>query len=467
MAHATNDIHHVRMASGMGIVAITDAFVLGSAAVFFMALINLRLTVLVLIPMPLIVFLARFFTRRLHARYRAVQAAFADMTEVVRERLAGIRIIQADNRETESRLRLEEISETYIRNNMRLAYVIGVFFPLSAFCTNLSLAVVLYFGGRQTVFATITPGDFVAFINYLSLITWPMMALGWATNLVQRGMASLDRLRDILETRPAVIAPANPVRMQRFSRDIHFSNVSFSYSGENRGAEVLSNIDLRVRAGETLGIVGPPGSGKTTLLRLIPRLYDVTAGHIQVDGIDLKALDPTDLRRQIAYVPQEPFLFAGTIRENVAFGALDAKLDAIHQALAGAALTETIREMPAGLDTMVGERGVVLSGGQKQRIALARALFHRAPVLLLDDPVSQVDAKTGEAVVDTLQSLSRDRTLFIVSHRVSALAFAGRIITLMDGRIAENGTPEMLLHAGGYYARTRALQDLEAAYHVV
>lgn len=463
MAHATNDINQVRMATGMGLVALNDAVVLGTAAVAFMAVINLPLTLLVLIPAPLIVLGTRFFSRQMHTRYQQVQAAFGDLTEVVRERLAGVRVVKAHNWEAAAARAVEGASRDYVGRSLELVRVTGAFLPMMLTFTNLSLVIVLYFGGRQAILAAITPGDLAAFLNYLGLLTWPMMAMGWVTNLIQRGRASLDRLDRILRTAPAIADAPGAIALDTPRPEVRFRGVGFRY-GPPPAPPVLQAIDLAIPPGETLGIVGPPGSGKTTLLRLIPRLYDVSAGRLEVGGRDVRGLTLTSLRAHAALMPQEPFLFAATVRENITLGreVSAARLEAV---LAEAALERTLRLLPRGLETLVGERGVVLSGGQKQRIALARALLADAPLLLLDDPVSQVDSATAETIVAALERAKGRRTLVIASHRLAALRFADRILTLEEGRLTEIGTHAQLMAAGGYYAEAFRRQSLEDDLH--
>jgi ATP-binding cassette subfamily B protein len=462
MAHATNDIQQVRMAAGMGMVALNDAIVLGAAAIGFMLYINVTLTLFVLIPMPLITICARFFSKKMHRRYQSVQATFSDLTEVIRERFAGIRIIKAHNRKARETARVEAVSKEYIKENLGLVKIVGFFFPMMLLFTNLSLAIVLYLGGRQTIAMTITPGDFVAFIAYLGLLTWPMMALGWVTNLIQRGRASLDRINRILETRPEIKNRKHAVRLGQLQGRIVFKEVDFAYNHKDNGrTPVLSGISLAVEPGKILGIVGPPGSGKTTLLSLIPRRYDVSRGGIFVDGKDIRSLKIDNLRSHIAFMPQEPFLFAGTIRENIAFDnplIKEAQLEKISQK---AMLYDTIRAFPNGFETIVGEKGVILSGGQKQRIALARCLLQEAGVLILDDPISQVDLATGTAIIDAIKSMIGQKTIIIVSHRISAVSFADQIIALEQGRIIEQGTHRDLITTHQYYARTFQLQQYE------
>jgi ATP-binding cassette subfamily B protein len=467
MAHATNDIQQVRMAAGMGLVALNDAVVLGLAAIGFMAYIDVPLTLLVLIPMPFIALAARYFSRKMHHRYQQVQSSFAELTEAVRERIAGIRVIKSYGLERGEADRVNGFSQRYVRENLGLVKITGTFFPMMLLLTNLSLAIVIFFGGRQTIRGTITTGDFVAFISYLGLLTWPMMALGWVTNLIQRGRASLDRLNAVLQSRAHVVSRSSAQPLPTASREISLENVSFAYNGLQRSDSrpVLNSINLQVPAGTFLGIVGPPGSGKTTLLNLLPRLYDTAGGRILLDGHDIRDIRLPNLRSHMAFVPQEPFLFAGSIRQNLTLDDPAITQTTLKEAVAGAALDETIRSMPKGLETIVGEKGIVLSGGQKQRIALARALLTPAAIFLLDDPISQVDLETGTRIINTLHSMAGNRTIIIVSHRMSAVRHADRIITLEDGRIVETGNHSELMAGNRYYARTYRLQEIEEGWH--
>lgn len=467
MAHATNDIQHIRMATGMGMVALTDSIVLGTAAIGFMAYINIKLTVFVLIPMPMIVLSARFFSKKMHRLYGEVQGSFADLTEVVRERFAGIRIIKAYNMKEEAATRLETASKEYIDKNLSLVRITGSFFPMMILFSNLSLAIVLFLGGRQTIDFTITPGDFVAFISYLGLITWPMMAIGWVTNLIQRGKASLDRISKIMQTRPEIEDIPEAVSIKHINGSVVFENVKFSYGPglhESGALTVLNGIDIKVDQGKILGIVGPPGSGKSTLLSLIPRVFDVSQGCILLDGIDIRDFQVRSLRSKISFIPQEPFLFDGTIRENITFGNKKTKDPELIKAAEEACIYDTIISFSDGFETIVGEKGVILSGGQKQRIALARALLQDTSIIILDDPVSQVDLETGNAIINSIRSMAGQRTIIIVSHRLSAVRFANQIIVLENGRIIESGAHAELLANDKYYAKAFRLQEIEEEY---
>jgi ATP-binding cassette subfamily B multidrug efflux pump len=461
MAHATNDLQQVRMATGMGLVALNDAVFMGAAAIGFMLYIHVNLTLFVLIPMPFIVLGTRYFGRKMHRRYQDVQESFADLTEGVRERLAGIRIVKAYGTEETEQRQIERLSGKYVQQNVKLVTVTGSFFPLMLLFSNTSLAIVLYLGGRQTILQQITAGDFVAFISYLGLLTWPMMAMGWVTNLIQRGRASLDRIQVVLQTPPDITDAKNAVPLRNALGRLRFDGVGLSFNKTEPPA--LSDIHIDLEPGKTLGIIGPPGSGKTSLLNLILRFYDTTQGRIFVDGVDIRSIRLSSLRAQIAYVPQEPFMFAGTILDNITLGDRSYGREMIERAAEMAAIYTTIQSLPLGFETVVGEKGIILSGGQKQRIALARALLSHRPLLLLDDPISQVDTDTGTKIINTIRSLAGKKTILIVSHRLSALGFTDRIISLNKGRIIEYGTHAELMANDKYYAHTFRLQEIRYA----
>ena len=329
--------------------------------------------------------------------------------------------------------------------------------------TNLSMAIVLLVGGRLTILQEITPGDFVAFISYLGLLTWPMMAMGWVTNLIQRGRASLERLQVIFETEPEIIDPPGGRQDLRAPYELVFEGLHFHYAGRSKAdnaAPALDGVALRVAAGESIGLTGPPGGGKSTLLQLVPRLYDPVAGAVRINGLDLRTIRLAVLRDLVTYVPQEPFLFAASVRENITLGR-SVTAPQLARVVDQAALTETLEYFPQGLETPVGEKGIVLSGGQKQRIVLARALLAENPFLLLDDPISQVDTATAERIIAAIRSLQGQRTLLLVSQRLSALRHCDRIVVIDRGRITATGRHTQLVQQPGYYAEAWRRQALE------
>ncbi len=459
MAHATNDIMNIRMATGMGIVALTDAVTLGGASIIFMAYINIRLTLMVIFPMTALIFFSRFFTKKMHALYTDIQTIFSDMTESARENFSGIRIIKAYTKEKEAALQFDLISKNYVKKNISLVKIIGSFFPMLVFLSNLSLAIVIYVGGKKTMYLDITPGDFVAFISYLALLSWPMMAAGWLINLIQRGRASLHRIDALLQVTPEIEDSPQAILFNQARGDILFKNVLFTYP-ETRGFG-MSDINIKIGHGKILGIVGPPGSGKTTLLNLIPRIYDTVGGEILLDGVDIKSIKVRDLRKNISFVPQEPFLFAGTIKENIIFGQKNIDESVLIKAAKEASLYDDITALKNGFETIVGEKGVILSGGQRQRVAIARAFLHDAPILVLDDPVSQVDVKTANIIIKNILKKAGEKTIIIASHRIYAVSFADEIISMEDGRITESGTHLHLIEKNNYYAAVSRLQEIE------
>lgn len=459
MARASNDLQNIRMAVGMGLVALTDTVVLGVAAIGFMLYINVTLTCFALLPMPLIAILARVMTKRMHRMYKVVQASFGDLTETIREKFAGIRIIKAYTRHRIAADQVANISRNYVRENMRLIRLEQLFYPSIIFFSNLSSALVIYLGGRQAINLAITPGDFVAFVSYLGLVTWPMMAIGWVMNLLQRGAASLDRINAVLSEEPEIASPRQPVKIETIAGAIAFEKVGFKYAPEKPFA--LSNVSFSIRAGEVLGVVGPTGGGKTTLCNLLLRRYDPTSGRVLIDTIDVRTMELQILRSHLAVVPQEAFLFSGSIRDNLRIGNEVASENEMADALKAASLYETVASFPGQLDAFLGEKGVTLSGGQRQRLTLARALLTPARILVLDDALSQVDARTAAEILTNIKKLWAGRTLVMVSHRISHIKEADLIIVIGNGRIIQTGVHNELASQAGIYAKMYRWQEIE------
>ncbi len=449
MARAINDINAIRMATGMGLVALTDGIVLGIAAIGFMLSINARLTLFALIPAPIIIVLTRILTRRMSTGFENAQKTFADLTERAREVFAGIRVIKAYNRESWAHQNIEKEGQRYISVNMGLAKTLAFFFPMMVIFTNIGLAIVIWLGGRLTILGNITTGDFVAFISYLNLLTWPMMAMGWVTNLVQRGSASMRRINGILEELPEIRDSAQSIHIPQIRGKIEIKGLSFTHPGQSFYA--LKDIHLKIEAGDTIAVVGRVGAGKTTLLQTITRLLDAPAGTIFVDGWNVRQIPLQTLRKNIGFVTQEVFIFSDTIRNNILFGRTGVSQDHLETVLRAADIFEDIKNLEKGLDTFLGERGSTLSGGQRQRLTIARALILDPPILILDDALSMVDTRTEERILNQVLSLRQNKTNLSVSHRISTISRAERIAVLERGELVELGTHENLLEKGGIY----------------
>ena len=463
MAHATNDVEAVRMSIALGLVFLVDTMILGVMAISFMVYIHPLLTLYALLPMPLITVVTFLFSRIVHRRFEVVQKGFASLTERVREAISGIRVIRAYVQEEYEREKLSRLSQDYIRKNVSVTQASGMFLPFILFLSNLSLAIVLYFGGRLTIFQSITPGDFVAFMSYLGIFAWPMMALGWAVNVVQRGVASMTRLNRIFGEVPGTSDSRGLDGPEALQGRIEIRGLHFA-SGNER-APLLEDIHLVVREGEKIVIVGRTGAGKTILCNLLVRLLEPPEGSLFFDGIETHRIPLRVLRRSVGYVPQETFLFSDTIRENIAFGRLDAAEDEIEAAARIAQIEEDIRSFPEGMNTLVGERGVTLSGGQRQRIAIARAILMDPAILILDDALSSVDIQTEERILEEMDKALRGKTMVLVTHRIAPLRRADRIVVLDEGKIAETGDHLSLLARGGIYAdlywRSKLEEELE------
>jgi ATP-binding cassette subfamily B multidrug efflux pump len=465
MARLTNDLSAVRMAVGPAVMYLTNTIFGGVFALAFMVSIDLRLTILALLPLLALPFLIVRLGGAIHRRFEAVQEKFGDLTTLAQENLAGVRIVRAYRQEEAERARFDVRSEEYLERNLALARLYGMMSPGFGLVAGLATVVVLGVGGRLVVTGTITVGSFVAFGFYLAMLTWPMIALGWVINLFQRGSASMKRLAEILDARPVVVSPDAPRSLPPAAagRELEFRNVSFHFPTP-AGQEprwVLRNISFRVPAGSTLGIVGATGSGKSTLMDLVPRLHEPQEGVILMDGVPVSELSLEELRGEIGYAPQESMVFSETIGSNLAYS--DVSEQAVREAAEIAQLVATIQEMPSGYDTMLGERGINLSGGQRQRASLARALARRPHVVLLDDALSAVDTSTEAEILRGLRTALSGRTALISSHRISAVKDADQIVVLADGRIVEQGThAELTALQGRYWSLLRRQQLVES-----
>jgi ATP-binding cassette, subfamily B, multidrug efflux pump len=484
MSRATNDLNAVRMVLGPGIMYSATTVATMVLAIFFMFRLSPSLTGWVLLPVPIVAFAVRYFGETIHRLSEQIQAALGTLSTRAQENLTGVRVIRAYAQEEPEIAAFDLANREYVDQNIKLIATWSLFFPFLTALIGITFVLLLGKGGKDVIDHRFTVGTMWAFYWFLGQLVFPMIALGWVTNIFQRGAASMGRLNYIMNSQPGIRnecdaaneinpGPHTDVQAARPSADespisgeIEFRNLTFTYptSGNGDGTSsgpVLYNINLKIPAGSTLAIVGPTGSGKSTLAALIARLWDAPPGTLFIDGRSIRSYPLAELRRAIGYVPQDTFLFSDTLRENIAFGVTDADEEHIFEATEIASLSGEIQSFPHTYETMVGERGITLSGGQKQRTSIARAILRQPKILILDDALSSVDTDTEEKILRRLRDVMRKRTAILISHRVSTVKNADQIIVLREGRIIERGTHDKLLELGGYYADLNQKQMLE------
>jgi len=491
MSRATNDLSAVRMMIGPSIMYAANTMLTFVVALSVMVSIDARLALWSLIPLPFVSISVKFFGSAIHRRFEQIQAQLSEVSAVAQEALSGVRVVRAYRQEDAELERFRRSIDEYLARNRRLIVLQGFFFPSMGFFLGLGALLVVWLGSREVINGRISVGQFVAFNTYLTMLSWPMIAFGWVTNMLQRGMASWKRMLEVLDSHPSIAdlgvriadhsspesirSPRSDIR--NIDGEIEFRDLTFAYGD---APQVLKHVSARIEAGQTVALVGVTGSGKSTLISLLARLHDPPPGTVFIDGVDVRDIPLAVLRGAIGFVPQEAFLFSDTLADNVAFGLdahddrraslsgepQDARLkasrsDRIEQAAAVARLDKDVADFPKGYETMVGERGITLSGGQKQRTALARAIAVDPRILILDDALSAVDTYTEEEILSRLRGVMRERTAIIVSHRISTVRDADLIFVLDDGRVAERGTHEELIRHNGLYAELHKKQLLE------
>ncbi len=462
MAHATNDISAVRNALGPGIMYPVDTIMTFTMTLVIMLYTDWKLTLLAMIPLPLVSYAVYRLGKIIHSKFQERQEQYSKLTTRAQENLSGIRVVKAYVREAYEIGLFRSLSWDYLKKNLVLARVQSIMWPLMFLLVGFSLVITLYNGGVRVIEGALTIGQLTAFMGYLVMLIWPMIAFGWVINILQQGAASMARLAKITDTEPTIKdSAATDYSITDVRGRIEFRNVHFTHEGANR--ESLQGIDLTIAEGTTLAIVGYTGSGKSTMVNLIPRLYDATSGELLIDGRNVKEIPLAVLRSNIGYVPQETFLFSDSITENIGYGMDNGSEEHVQEAAEISRLAHDVSDFPKGYATMLGERGITLSGGQKQRTSIARAIMRKPRILILDDSLSAVDTYTEEEVLKRLREIMKGRTSIIISHRISTVKDADQIVVLNDGRIVERGAHDELVQSGGIYAELHRKQLLEEA----
>lgn len=462
MARMTNDMRAVRQASGFALVSFVDGFFMTIAILIIMLSRNPRLTLLAISPLPVITIGVIFFGRLIGEQFRLVQEGFSTLSDMTQESLTGIRVLKTFVKESTFGKRFLEKNVDYSNRNMVLIRTWGVLFPAVGLLAGITSLIMILLGGRAVIEGTLSPGEFTAFLAYLQMLIWPMLGAGFTINLIQRAGASLGRINRILEEEPDIQSPPAEQAVRKPTRgEISIRNLSYSYPGTEK--EVLKDFSIDIPPGSILGILGKTGSGKSTLVQLLPRILDPPPGTVFVDDLDVRSYDLTVLRNLVSTVPQETFLFSTSIRDNIAFGSRNGDDELVREVAAISTIERDFSTFPDGSETVVGERGITLSGGQKQRVAISRALASDAAIYIFDDSLSSVDTETEDAILRDLLPFLKGKTLIVISHRISTLKTAARIVVLEDGRIAQLGTHAELLGQKGFYADIYRLQQLEEA----
>jgi len=460
MAHATNDINAVRMFIGPAVMYSTDTFIRLIIVLAIMISLDPMLTLYTLLPLPILSVVVYKIGKKIHQKFTLIQEKFSEITTKAQENFSGIRVIKSYVREENEIKHFNKLSREYLKKNMDMVKIQAAIMPFLFLITGLSIILVIWIGGSEVISGEATLGEITAFVIYLGILIWPMIAFGWVINIIQQAEASMKRLNKIL-SEPYEIDDSNRTNysIKRIIGEIEFRNVSFRYD-ENH-PYILKDINLKILQGSTVAIMGYTGIGKTTFINLIPRLYDVTGGEILIDGKDIRTIPLNVLRREIGIVQQESFMFSDSVTNNISYGLRNINKERVIEVSKIAHFDKDVEDFPLKYETMVGERGITLSGGQKQRASLARALAIDPKILVLDDSFSAVDTHTEEEILKSLKDFMKDRTSIIISHRISTVKDADKIIVLSDGKIAEEGTHEELVMLGGIYADLHFKQLLE------